>query len=170
MAWLKEREGTWYAKWRDADGKEVVKSTKVKAKPADGKKPADAKKFAQLTADNMEHVAKGNVRVEQRRIQFQNGDESGYAELADFEDVIVEMEILIKFRLRPVHFEALLPGILVKNSVQVIETPPTVGQQYLYFPVLVSRQFHESTGFSLEGGTVKAGENTKKEKPAPFSG
>lgn len=60
MAWLKERKGTWFAKWRDADGKEVVKSTKAKVKPDDGMKPADAKKLAQLTADNMERAAKGN--------------------------------------------------------------------------------------------------------------
>lgn len=61
MAWLKERKGTWFAKWRDADGKEIVKSTKVKLKPADGMKSSDAKKLAQLTADNMERAAKGNV-------------------------------------------------------------------------------------------------------------
>ena len=61
MAWLKERKGTWFAKWRDADGKEIVKSTKVKLKPTDGMKSSDAKKLAQLTADNMERAAKGNV-------------------------------------------------------------------------------------------------------------
>ena len=52
MAYLKLRNNTWFAVWRDG-GKKVVRSTKVKAK---GKKE---ERLAQATADAMEAAAKG---------------------------------------------------------------------------------------------------------------
>ena len=56
MASLKLRKYTWYAVWTQ-NGKQVVRTTNIKAKGA------KEKKLAQTTADAMEATAKGNMAV-----------------------------------------------------------------------------------------------------------
>lgn len=80
--------------------------------------------------------AAGDVGGEEGGVQFQYGGEGGDAELADLEDVIAVVEVVVEFFLGPVHAEAPGSGVFVQNPVEVVEPPLAVGKEDGYFLVL----------------------------------
>ena len=61
MAGPTQRNGMWYATWKNQNGITEKKSTKVTVKGQDGISAKQAKAYAQLVADRMERLAKGQT-------------------------------------------------------------------------------------------------------------
>lgn len=61
MAGLTQRNGMWYATWKNQNGITEKKSTKVPVKGQDGISAKQAKAYAQQVADSMERLAKGQT-------------------------------------------------------------------------------------------------------------
>lgn len=63
MAYLKQRGAVWCAVWRE-NGKKIVRTTAIPVEGEHGQTAKAAKKQAQMIADSMEAVAKGNASLE----------------------------------------------------------------------------------------------------------
>lgn len=81
--------------------------------------------------------AAGDVGGEEGSIEFQECGEGGDAELADFEDVVAGMEMVVEFFLRPVHGETADKAVLIHDPVEVVEPPLAVGEEEGDFLILL---------------------------------
>lgn len=63
------------------------------------------------------------VFVEEAGVEDEEGEVGGYAELADFEDVVAGVGVAVEVALRPVEFKADGVAVFVCYPVEVVEAP-----------------------------------------------